>query len=72
MRESRLSGSVRGATSDGRLYRDWESLKIPAISRSFLPSRFQKKLGGFLLPVGVDQPSDPRMTYELPAITYDG
>jgi RHS repeat-associated protein len=33
MRESRLSGSVRGATSDGRLYRDWESLKIPAIYR---------------------------------------
>jgi len=41
MRESRLSGSVRGATRNGRLYRDWETLKNSAVSRAFPRSRFQ-------------------------------
>jgi len=66
MRESRLSGSVRGATRNGRLYRDWESSLSPANTHGFGRSRFQ--MIGSLPTVNVDQATDSLLTNAHPAI----
>jgi hypothetical protein len=47
MRESRLSGSVRGATRNGRLYRDWESSISQGTSHGFGLSRLQIVVQGY-------------------------
>ena len=53
-----------------RVVDHWESLFFPVIFGGFPRSRFQAL--GRLLAVDVDQTSHPRVTYELPAVTYDG
>ncbi len=70
MRESRLSGSVRGATRNGRLYRDWESSNSPGISHGFGLSRFPR-LGSFPT-INIDQAPEPLMADERPAISLVG